>query len=172
MLNCRAFTGLNKNVGLHISVRWPFIFQWSVQMAAAGPQSAGTRLLQEIRAYCASVPGEVCDLCLMMSEVTWPQRPQNAAHSWTESLCCSCCSKETPCFRFEVSFFVFWLRLALFNAAKLWNIICRFYIESISLLKEHTTVELFFLNAKAAIYNVSTFVSVYPPKWFSVSFLN
>ncbi|XP_043080801.1 FERM domain-containing protein 4B isoform X3 [Puntigrus tetrazona] len=29
----------------------------------------------------------------------------------------------------------------------------RFYIESISLLKEHTTVELFFLNAKSAIYN-------------------
>nr|XP_055045365.1 LOW QUALITY PROTEIN: FERM domain-containing protein 4B [Misgurnus anguillicaudatus] len=29
----------------------------------------------------------------------------------------------------------------------------RFYIESISLLKEHTTVELFFLNAKTAIYN-------------------
>lgn len=30
----------------------------------------------------------------------------------------------------------------------------RFYIETISLLKEHTTVELFFLNAKTAIYNV------------------
>uniref|UniRef100_A0A8C1GHW8 FERM domain containing 4Bb n=1 Tax=Cyprinus carpio TaxID=7962 RepID=A0A8C1GHW8_CYPCA len=29
----------------------------------------------------------------------------------------------------------------------------RFYIETISLLKEHTTVELFFLNAKSAIYN-------------------
>ncbi|XP_026881382.2 FERM domain-containing protein 4B isoform X3 [Electrophorus electricus] len=29
----------------------------------------------------------------------------------------------------------------------------RFYIENISQLKEHTTVELFFLNAKAAIYN-------------------
>uniref|UniRef100_A0A672PSD9 FERM domain containing 4Bb n=1 Tax=Sinocyclocheilus grahami TaxID=75366 RepID=A0A672PSD9_SINGR len=29
----------------------------------------------------------------------------------------------------------------------------RFYIESVSLLKEHTTVELFFLNAKSAIYN-------------------
>uniref|UniRef100_A0A671MD45 FERM domain-containing protein 4B-like n=1 Tax=Sinocyclocheilus anshuiensis TaxID=1608454 RepID=A0A671MD45_9TELE len=29
----------------------------------------------------------------------------------------------------------------------------RFYIESISLLKEHKTVELFFLNAKSAIYN-------------------
>ncbi|XP_051947779.1 FERM domain-containing protein 4B-like isoform X1 [Xyrauchen texanus] len=29
----------------------------------------------------------------------------------------------------------------------------RFYIESISLLKEHTTVELFFLNAKSAIYS-------------------
>ncbi|XP_067302929.1 FERM domain-containing protein 4B isoform X6 [Pseudorasbora parva] len=29
----------------------------------------------------------------------------------------------------------------------------KFYIESISLLKEHTTVELFFLNAKSAIYN-------------------
>lgn len=87
VLNCRAFTGLNQNVGSHISVRWPFLFQWSVQMAAAGPQSAGTRLLQEIRAYCASVPGEVCDLCLMLSEVTWPQRPpQNAAHSWTQSL--------------------------------------------------------------------------------------
>ncbi|KAK3518784.1 hypothetical protein QTP70_012732 [Hemibagrus guttatus] len=29
-----------------------------------------------------------------------------------------------------------------------------FYIETISLLKEHTTVELFFLNAKTGIYNV------------------
>ncbi|XP_076875018.1 FERM domain-containing protein 4B isoform X2 [Brachyhypopomus gauderio] len=29
----------------------------------------------------------------------------------------------------------------------------RFYIENISMLKEHTTVELFFLNAKTAIYN-------------------
>ncbi|TRY72851.1 hypothetical protein DNTS_006521 [Danionella cerebrum] len=29
----------------------------------------------------------------------------------------------------------------------------RFYIESISLLKEHITVELFYLNAKSAIYN-------------------
>jgi len=75
-------------------------------MAAAGPQSAGTRLLQEIRAYCASVPGEVCDLCLMISEVTWPQRPRNAAHSWIESLYCCCCSKETPCFRFKVRFFL------------------------------------------------------------------
>ncbi|KAL7864483.1 hypothetical protein AOLI_G00159030 [Acnodon oligacanthus] len=33
------------------------------------------------------------------------------------------------------------------------NFLVRFYIENISLLKEHTTVELFFLNAKAAIYN-------------------
>lgn len=31
----------------------------------------------------------------------------------------------------------------------------RFYIESITLLKDNTTVELFFLNAKAAVYNVS-----------------
>ncbi|XP_051961177.1 FERM domain-containing protein 4B [Xyrauchen texanus] len=33
------------------------------------------------------------------------------------------------------------------------HFLVRFYIESISLLKEHTTVELFFLNAKSAIYN-------------------
>lgn len=67
VLNCRAFTGLNKNVWSHISARLTFLFQWSVQMVAAGPQSAGTRLLQEIRAYCSSVPGEVCDRYLMMS---------------------------------------------------------------------------------------------------------
>lgn len=35
----------------------------------------------------------------------------------------------------------------------------RFYIETISLLKEHTTVELFFLNAKTAVYNVRFFTS-------------
>ncbi|KAJ8016737.1 hypothetical protein DPEC_G00010460 [Dallia pectoralis] len=33
------------------------------------------------------------------------------------------------------------------------NFRVRFYIESITLLKENTTVELFFLNAKAAVYN-------------------
>ncbi|XP_062396125.1 FERM domain-containing protein 4B [Sardina pilchardus] len=33
------------------------------------------------------------------------------------------------------------------------NFLVRFYIESISLLKDTTTVELFFLNAKTAIYN-------------------
>ncbi|KAG9269945.1 FERM domain-containing protein 4B-like isoform X1 [Astyanax mexicanus] len=33
------------------------------------------------------------------------------------------------------------------------NFLVRFYIENISLLKDHVTVELFFLNAKAAIYN-------------------
>ncbi|XP_066526361.1 FERM domain-containing protein 4B [Hoplias malabaricus] len=33
------------------------------------------------------------------------------------------------------------------------SFLVRFYIENISLLKEHTTVELFFLNAKAAVYN-------------------
>ncbi|XP_027015007.2 FERM domain-containing protein 4B isoform X1 [Tachysurus fulvidraco] len=33
------------------------------------------------------------------------------------------------------------------------NFLVRFYIETISLLKEHTTVELFFLNAKTGIYN-------------------
>ncbi|XP_062871181.1 FERM domain-containing protein 4B [Trichomycterus rosablanca] len=33
------------------------------------------------------------------------------------------------------------------------NFLVRFYIENISMLKEHTTVELFFLNAKTAIYN-------------------
>lgn len=36
------------------------------------------------------------------------------------------------------------------------SLIFRFYIESISLLKDPTTVELFFLNAKSAVYNVST----------------
>uniref|UniRef100_A0A6Q2WRC2 FERM domain-containing protein n=1 Tax=Esox lucius TaxID=8010 RepID=A0A6Q2WRC2_ESOLU len=35
------------------------------------------------------------------------------------------------------------------------NFRVRFYIESITLLKENTTVELFFLNAKVAVYNVS-----------------
>uniref|UniRef100_A0A8K9XQQ6 FERM domain containing 4B n=1 Tax=Oncorhynchus mykiss TaxID=8022 RepID=A0A8K9XQQ6_ONCMY len=35
------------------------------------------------------------------------------------------------------------------------NFLVRFYIESITLLKDNTTVELFFLNAKAAVYNVS-----------------
>ncbi|KAL1021034.1 hypothetical protein UPYG_G00007870 [Umbra pygmaea] len=33
------------------------------------------------------------------------------------------------------------------------NFMVRFYIESITLLKDNTTVELFFLNAKAAVYN-------------------
>ncbi|XP_013991861.1 FERM domain-containing protein 4B isoform X1 [Salmo salar] len=33
------------------------------------------------------------------------------------------------------------------------NFLVRFYIESITLLKDNTTVELFFLNAKAAVYN-------------------
>uniref|UniRef100_A0AAZ3P1T0 FERM domain-containing protein n=1 Tax=Oncorhynchus tshawytscha TaxID=74940 RepID=A0AAZ3P1T0_ONCTS len=37
------------------------------------------------------------------------------------------------------------------------NFLVRFYIESITLLKDNTTVELFFLNAKAAVYNVSYF---------------
>ena len=35
-------------------------------------------------------------------------------------------------------------------------VIHRFYIEKISFLKENTTVELFFLNAKSAVYNVSS----------------
>uniref|UniRef100_A0A674BSJ7 FERM domain containing 4B n=1 Tax=Salmo trutta TaxID=8032 RepID=A0A674BSJ7_SALTR len=34
------------------------------------------------------------------------------------------------------------------------NFLVRFYIESITLLKDNTTVELFFLNAKVAVYNV------------------
>ncbi|XP_035596279.1 FERM domain-containing protein 4B-like isoform X1 [Oncorhynchus keta] len=33
------------------------------------------------------------------------------------------------------------------------NFLVRFYIESITLLKDNTTVELFFLNAKVAVYN-------------------
>lgn len=31
----------------------------------------------------------------------------------------------------------------------------RFYIEKITYLKENTTVELFFLNAKSLVFNVS-----------------
>lgn len=31
---------------------------------------------------------------------------------------------------------------------------CRFYIESISYLKDNATIELFFLNAKSCIYKV------------------
>uniref|UniRef100_A0A4W5L5R7 FERM domain containing 4B n=1 Tax=Hucho hucho TaxID=62062 RepID=A0A4W5L5R7_9TELE len=34
------------------------------------------------------------------------------------------------------------------------NFLVRFYIDSITLLKDNTTVELFFLNAKVAVYNV------------------
>lgn len=33
---------------------------------------------------------------------------------------------------------------------------CRFYIESISYLKDNATIELFFLNAKSCIYKVRT----------------
>lgn len=32
---------------------------------------------------------------------------------------------------------------------------CRFYIESVAYLKDATTVELFFRNAKISVYNVS-----------------
>lgn len=33
----------------------------------------------------------------------------------------------------------------------------RFYVENITQLKDIITVELFFLNAKSAVYNVSVF---------------
>ena len=36
----------------------------------------------------------------------------------------------------------------------------RFYVESITLLKDIITVELFFLNAKSAVYNVSVLLSL------------
>ena len=46
----------------------------------------------------------------------------------------------------------------------------RFYIESISYLKDNATIELFFLNAKSCIYKVGTpspSVSLWNPKvWF------
>lgn len=35
-----------------------------------------------------------------------------------------------------------------------WFFSCRFYIESISYLKDNATIELFFLNAKSCIYKV------------------
>lgn len=35
-----------------------------------------------------------------------------------------------------------------------WCFSCRFYIESISYLKDNATIELFFLNAKSCIYKV------------------
>ncbi len=34
-------------------------------------------------------------------------------------------------------------------------VFCRFYIESVAYLKDATTVELFFRNAKISVYNVS-----------------
>jgi len=34
-------------------------------------------------------------------------------------------------------------------------VFCRFYIESVACLKDATTVELFFRNAKISVYNVS-----------------
>lgn len=34
-------------------------------------------------------------------------------------------------------------------------VFCRFYIEKITFLKDNTTVELFFLNAKSSVFNVS-----------------
>lgn len=34
-------------------------------------------------------------------------------------------------------------------------ILCRFYVENITHLKDIITIELFFLNAKSAVYNVS-----------------
>lgn len=40
------------------------------------------------------------------------------------------------------------------------NVFHRFYIEKITFLKENTTVELFFLNAKALVFNVSIFYFV------------
>lgn len=36
-------------------------------------------------------------------------------------------------------------------------ILCRFYVENITQLKDIITVELFYLNAKSAVYNVSVF---------------
>lgn len=37
----------------------------------------------------------------------------------------------------------------------------RFYVENITQLKDIITVELFFLNAKSAVYNVSAFLLLF-----------
>jgi hypothetical protein len=37
----------------------------------------------------------------------------------------------------------------------------RFYIESISYLKDNATIELFFLNAKSCIYKVGTVLQLF-----------
>ncbi|XP_068561320.1 FERM domain-containing protein 4B-like isoform X2 [Cebidichthys violaceus] len=41
------------------------------------------------------------------------------------------------------------------------NFLVRFYVENITQLKDITTVELFFLNAKSAVYNVSVFFPLF-----------
>lgn len=41
------------------------------------------------------------------------------------------------------------------------NTLYRFYIEKITFLKENTTVELFFLNAKSLVFNVSVLKHVF-----------
>lgn len=43
---------------------------------------------------------------------------------------------------------------------------CRFYVENITQLKDIITVELFFLNAKSAVYNVSVFLHYLFFLWF------
>lgn len=48
--------------------------------------------------------------------------------------------------------------LAYFEAAGvfIFSSVFRFYIESISYLKDNATIELFFLNAKSIIYKVNS----------------
>lgn len=50
--------------------------------------------------------------------------------------------------------------MVLFIAVNTFNIVFRFYIESISYLKDNATIELFFLNAKSIIYKVQSFTVI------------
>lgn len=49
-------------------------------------------------------------------------------------------------------------------AAHLRRLSCRFYIESISYLKDNATIELFFLNAKSCIYKVRSPLPALSPR--------
>lgn len=61
--------------------------------------------------------------------------------------------------------------LLLSPAPHTWCFSCRFYIESISYLKDNATIELFFLNAKSCIYKVGMCSSC-PVSWWNQKYQN
>lgn len=71
-------------------------------------------------------------------------------------------TQKTAAFRPDLLLFL-WLISVFFSF--------RFYIESISYLKDNATIELFFLNAKSCIYKVGTLSSHWVFHWkLKVSF--